>query len=191
MKSSMTRHSRLKRFVLGTMLALVAPLALATPPSEAQADRLLEILRARAMIEQMLSQMEAEQERAFDQQMADYPIDDEQRARLERIADKGNQAVKRALAWENLKPIYHEIYRSTFNAEETQALIDLYSSPAGQMILDRMPQLMQKSMSVVQQMLFPVIQEMQDALVHELPGMPGDAPPDDMPSADAEAPTTR
>ncbi len=157
-----------RRFPLVALLALAfcAPVALAAPPSEAQIDRLLEVMRAEQTATAMIPQVMASQQQMIAQLTQD--ADPQQREAAQRAAASSLRAVESALSWESLQPLYRKIYMDTFTAEDAEAMVTFYSSPAGQNLLDKMPLLMQNTMSAVQQLVIPMLQQMERDMRSEL-----------------------
>ena len=151
----------------GLLLCLLAPAALAQV-SDAQVDKLLEVMRARQTLDAVMPQVEASQRQMVEQMSAAKSLTPEQRARLDRLMQKSMASIRRAMAWEKMEPIYRDIYRQTFNAEDMDAMIGFYGSPSGQKLLDKMPQLMQNTMAGVQKLLVPMLEEMQRDIESEL-----------------------
>ncbi|MDR7192090.1 DUF2059 domain-containing protein [Luteimonas terrae] len=166
-----------RRFQLAALLAVAfcAPMAMAAPPSEAQIDRLLEVMRAEQTATAMIPQVMASQQQMIAQLTQD--ADPQQREAAQRAAASSMRAVESALSWESLQPLYRKIYMETFTAEDTEAMVTFYSSPAGQNLLDKMPLLMQNTMNEVQQLVIPMLQQMERDLRSELandPASPAD-----------------
>ena len=155
----------MKRALLILLLALSAPLAHAATPTQAaadaQVDRLLEVMRARETMESMMPQLEASQLEMMEQMTAGRTLTAAEHALFERIAARNAATIREMLTWEKLVPTYRDIYRQTFDTRDMQAMIDFYGSPAGQRVLDRMPQLVQHTMAAMQSLLVPVMQQMQ------------------------------
>lgn len=145
-------------------LLLATPLAFAQQPSQAQVDRLLEVMRAKETLDAILPQVQASQQQMVAQMVASGSIDESERARVESAIATTNQRITQALSWENLEPVYRDIYASTFTAEDVDAMVEFYSSPTGQNLLDKMPQLMQNTMTAVQQLVVPMLQQLEQDL---------------------------
>ena len=160
--------------ILLLALLLFAPFTLASahgadaPPDDARLDRLLEVTRARAMVEGMLPQVEASQRQVLAQMTAGQALDADRQARLEAIVLRSSAAIRQALSWENLEQVYRDIYRRTFSAEDIDAIIAFYETPAGQRMLDKMPTLMQHTMDAMQQLMVPVLEQMQEEILVEV-----------------------
>lgn len=161
--------------VLFALLLCLAPAAMAAQPSDAQVDKLLEVMRARATVDAMLPQVAASQRQMVAQMTAGQPLTPEQQAKLDRLLEKSMASVGRAMSWDKLEPVYRDIYRQTFTGEDMDAMIGFYSSPAGQKLLDKMPQLMQNTMAGVQKLLVPMLEEMQREIEAEVKAASKDA----------------
>lgn len=148
-------------------LLLAASAAFAPTPVAAQGaddariDRLLEVTRARQLIDSMLPQVEASQQQMFEQIAAGRRIDADQQAAMERIRERSAAALRQVLAWDNLEPIYRDLYRETFSAEDVDAMLAFYESPTGQRVLDKMPLLMEKTMVAMQRIVVPLLQQLE------------------------------
>jgi hypothetical protein len=69
--------------------------------------------------------------------------------------------MKEILDWNKLEPMYVRIYQKSFNQQEIDSLIAMYKSPAGQMLLNKMPVVLQNTMGEMQQLMQPVMQRIQ------------------------------
>ena len=154
-------------FALAVLLA-AAPFAAAQQPSEAQVDRLLEVMRAKETLDATLPQVQAMQQQMVAQMTADQDLDEEDRARINRMLESTNSSLATVLTWERMGPLYRDIYAQTFTAEDVEAIIGFYESPAGQKTLDKMPQLMQNTMNAVQQLVMPLLQQLEQDIAAEL-----------------------
>ena len=154
-------------FALAVLLA-AAPFAAAQQPSEAQVDRLLEVMRAKETLDATLPQVQAMQQQMVAQMTADQDLDEEDRARINRMLESTNSSLATVLTWERMGPMYRDIYAQTFTADDVEAIIGFYESPAGQKTLDKMPQLMQNTMNAVQQLVMPLLQQLEQDIAAEL-----------------------
>lgn len=172
----------MKRALLALLLALSAPLANAATPTQAatdaQVDRLLEVMRARETVESMMPRLETSQLQMMEQLTAGRALTAAEHALFERIAARNAATIREMLTWERLVPTYRDIYRQTFDTEDMQAMIDFYGSPSGQRVLDRMPQLMQHTMDAMQTLLAPVMQQMQQDAIAEVEASLADIEPE-------------
>ena len=160
----MLRAPLLSRLLAGACLALFAASALAAPPSDADIERLLKASRAESMLGAILPQMEAMQQQQFQQLTAGKDLTAEQKAEVERIQSRTNEIVRKSLAWEEMRPLYVDVYRKTFTSEEVKSIAKFYESPAGKNLLDKTPALMQNLMLAIQQKIVPMLEELQTEL---------------------------
>ena len=122
-----------------------------------------------------MPQVEASQQQMVEQLTAGQPLTDQQRQDMQRILATSARRVREALAWDKLQPLYRDIYRQTFTGDDMDAMIGFYSGSAGQKLLDKMPQLMQNTMTAMQKVIVPMIEQMQRDVAAEMQAPP--APP--------------
>ena len=159
---------QLSRVFALAVLLLAAPFASAQQPTEAQVDRLLEVMRARETLDAIMPQVQASQQQMVAQLTAEEQLSAEERQRIERSAAESSAQMAEILSWEKMAPLYRDIYSNTFSADDVEAMIGFYSSEAGQNLLDKMPQLMENTMAAVQQMIVPMLQELEQDITAEL-----------------------
>ena len=63
-----------------------------------------------------------------------------------------------------MKPQLMVVYRDIFTQEEINGLIDFYKTPTGQTMTRKMPQVLQKSVQISQNMMMQVIPKMQQLM---------------------------
>ena len=164
----MSRHlpprRMFQRWLAAACLALCTASALAAPPSDADIERLLKASRAESMLNAILPQMEALQQQQFEQLTAGKPLSAEQKAEVDRIQSRTNEIVRTSLAWEQMRPLYIDVYKKTFTSEEVKAMAKFYESPAGKSLLDKTPLLMQNLMQAIQQKMIPMLEALQTEL---------------------------
>lgn len=161
------------RLCLLLVLALVALPLMAAEPTDADIDRLLKASRAESLLAAILPQMEAVQQQEFDKHFAGKEMTEEQKAEVARIQAKTNEIVRKALSWEQMRPVYLEVYKKTYTRDDVRAITKFYESPAGKRMLDKNPALMQNIMSAVQQKMVPMLEELQG----EIKNIPVTPPP--------------
>jgi len=142
-------------------LLLISGLVHAAPPSQAQIDQLLDVTQVRESIASMLPQIQASQQQMIQQMLAGKAFSEQQQRELDALMATSMNTVARLLSWDELQPLYRDLYAQTFDADEVQAMIDFYTSPVGQSMVRKMPLLMQNAMQAVQARLLPFLQELQ------------------------------
>jgi len=143
---------------------LLASGAQAAPPSDAEIERLLKASHAQGMLDAIGPQVEAMRRQEFERLLGDAKLSPEQRAEADRIQARSSQIMRQSLSWEQLRPLYIDVYRKTFTSEEIEAMVKFYESPTGKAMLDKTPLLIQNLMAAMQQKLMPML----DALEKEL-----------------------
>lgn len=156
----------MKRYALAALLLLSTPLALATsasdaPAPDAQVDELLRVMRAQKTVEALVPQVQASQQQVVQQVTAGQTLTAVQQRQLDNIVYKSNARMLGALSWQRMQPLYRDIYRRTFSDDDMAAMIAFYGSPAGQRLLDKMPQLMHNTMTAMQTLMRPMLEQMQ------------------------------
>lgn len=147
--------------LLALFLTLPYAAAHAAEPSEADIDRLLQASRAQSLLNGVVPQLEAMQQQEFDKHFAGKELNDEQKAEVARIQAKTREIVQRALSWEEMRPLYVDVYKKTYTREEIRAITKFYESPAGKSLLDKNPLLMQNLMAAIQEKMVPMLEELQ------------------------------
>jgi hypothetical protein len=123
---------------------------------EAKIERILELTNADAMMDQVFNQMKA----MTSSQMASSSTP-EQRARAEQTQSQIMDLVRTRMRWDKLRPQYVKLYSETFSDGEIDGMLGFYQSPAGQAVLQKMPVLMGKTMTLVQALMSELMPEIQ------------------------------
>ena len=163
------------RYVLACALALASPSVFAARPTDAQIDKLLETTHARSMVENMMSQVEGMQKQLVDQSLEGRTLTAAEQAKIDRLISITSRTLRDTMTWERMLPMYHRIYAESLEAEDIDAMIAFYETPAGQHVLERMPAIVQKSLVEVQQLLAPALKKMQQDIADELATMETEA----------------
>jgi len=142
--------------------------ALAQPPSTEQVRKLFEVTRTAEMTQASIGQMGAVPQQMIAQMTAGKNLSDEEQEKIAREMEKFQAVVARVMDWEKVEPIFIKMYADSFDAQDVQAMIDFYDSPAGRKMVAKTPQLMQNMMAAMQQLLLPLMQEMEKELQQTL-----------------------
>ncbi len=150
---------------LALQLALTLPAAcLATEASPASIEKLLDVTRAETLVDSMYANLEQAMRGGMQQALQGQTLSDEQRRVIELAPKRFAEVMRQEFSWATVKDIYVQIYRESFTEEEVQGLIAFYVSPAGQAYVNKMPQVMQRSMFVMQQRMQPLMAKMKEAM---------------------------
>jgi hypothetical protein len=94
---------------------------------------------------------------------------DEQKAKAAELQEKIFNLMQSRMSWEKMRPQYVKLYSDTFSDEEIDGLAAFYESPAGKAMLEKMPVLMAKSMSIAQDILKEIAPQIQQIVKDSLP----------------------
>lgn len=156
-------RTRAAALLLALAASFAAPAALATEPTDAQVDRLIEVMDMRRVLDEMFVQMDAASAQASERFLGEDATP-EQRAAVRGALAKQQASLRRLLSWDNMGPVYKRIYRRLFSAEEIDAMIAFYGSETGRGIMRKMPQIMELGMQEMQPMLQAYMAEMRREL---------------------------
>ncbi len=154
----------MKRLLLILIAVCVSGTAYATEATDASAKKLLRVTKAEKMIEASYAQLRpmmesmiknsrlpaAEQEKALTDFRKNYP-------QIEKV-------FREELSFEKLESEYLAIYKATFSEEEILGMIEFYESETGQAVLNKMPQVVQNTMGLVQKKIPLVIQKIEKSI---------------------------
>ena|ERR1700676_488942 len=150
-------------FVLALLLA--APHARSQESTkEAKIQRLLTVMNADNMIDQMFEQI-----KAMTASQVPPGVSPEQIAKAHEIQNKIMDVVKAHISWEKMRPQYVKLYAETFTDEEVNGMLAFYESPAGRAMLEKMPALVTKIMEVAQGQMKDVLPEIQRIIRESTP----------------------
>lgn len=159
---------KMKKILVAIFLSTTPFLCYAAEPSQESIEKLLKVTQTQKMVEQMIPQIEGMMKSVADKEIDAQNLPPEQSAEAKALSASITKKVipilRDQLSWGNLKKIYIPIYRESFTQEEIDGLIAFYSSPAGNALVVKMPIVAQKSMAATQQLIVPMMQQMQKAV---------------------------
>jgi uncharacterized protein len=151
------------------VITLLAPLIFASlahcaPASEESIDRLLADAKVEKLLDTMLVNVDQVMRRSMEASMQGQQLSPEQRRAIDATAATFVQVMREEMTWDKLRPLYVQIYQESFTQEEIDGLIAFYESPAGVAFVEKMPVVMQKSMSLMQSRMAPMMEKMKAAM---------------------------
>lgn len=149
----------------------------AAPPTEAQVERLLNLLDVPQLIDQMLLVQMQEGARIGAERGLGPDATPEQRTKLEHVLEGQQRSLRETLDWDRLRPMYVRVYAQTFTAEEVDAMIAFYGSETGRGIRAKLPRAMQLAGEEVRPLIEEAVDRMQRDIDRELGS--GDKPATD------------
>ncbi|MBL9187847.1 MAG: DUF2059 domain-containing protein [Opitutaceae bacterium] len=147
----------------------VAALAVhAAEPSKQSIERLLEVTEVQKLVGSMFGQVDDMMKQSMDEMIQRRSLPSEAKEVLDSFRRKMVANMKEQVTWDKMKELYFDIYRESFTQEELDGLIAFYESPAGKAFVNKMPVVMQKTMTATQRLLGPILEKIQVAMQEAL-----------------------
>ena len=149
--------------LLLSILGLALSVTAATAKTDADKLELAVQLAALMDMDQMVGTMQNQMEAMMQQELAGTAECEDATAAITEFSQAVSTLTRKELSNEVFLPKVAEIYAEIFDADELQGMIDFYRTPLGRKMLARMPELMEKSMTLAQnqvQDLAPRIDEL-------------------------------
>lgn len=137
---------------LSLIVALVATwpaFAQDQPASEASVRELMALTNSKALVDQMYAQVDGMMESAMKDAMGGRTGNAEQQRLAAEMRAKMVALLREDMGWEDLEPVYLQLYTSTLSQSEVEGMNAFYKSPAGQAVIAKMPLMMQSLMKVL------------------------------------------
>jgi len=155
------------RAVLVVLLSLLAAPVLAqnVPPSEDSVRRLLDLLQNRRVLEDAMSNMDGFTQKVMEQarQEEGVTFNAKQQQILDQFHTDMMSAIKDELAWSKLEPDFVSAYTKTFSQKEVNDMIAFYSSPSGQAVANKLPQVARQMSADIQERMMPLVKRIQQS----------------------------
>ena len=149
-------------------LAVMSSTVQASPPSSAQIERLLQVMEAQKIVDQMIPAMMQQSRMMVDQNLAKSDTSEADKARANQVMASQEASLRAMLSWTNLKPVYLRVYSDTLSAEEVLAMTRFYESPEGRSVMQKMPQILQRTMVELQPLAQSAMEKMMADLQTEM-----------------------
>lgn len=130
------------------------------PPSDESLHRLIDVVQAQKLTENIRSQMGAVMMRSAKQALGDSKFDPEEEKIFTRAMNRLTDVVMEQIAWPKMEPDILAIYKKTFTQKEVDDLVAFYQSPSGQAVVQKMPLVMQQSMALGESKIQTIIPQM-------------------------------
>jgi hypothetical protein len=137
--------------------------AQAAAPSDESLERLIVAMHVPAQTDAMLAAMERGFDASVSRASAGKPLTEAQQQSLASARESFLTMTHDLMAWDKLKPIYLQSYREVFSQEEVDAMIQFYSTPLGQSVIEKQPRVMQRAQALMTPQMMSIQQRLQDA----------------------------
>ncbi len=165
----------------------------ATPATLAEAESVLKTMHFDEMMAKIIEQQKKAMGPALQRMMAGMKVPPEDRARFAEMQKKIMDETMDTLAGADMQGAVARIYSQVFSKEELDSLGAFYSTPAGQAMVAKQPQVqeaMMKEMMPVMQQLGPKLQKMAQDYAAEKAAAKAAAAPAAAPAAPADTPAS-
>jgi hypothetical protein len=112
-------------------------------------------------MDSVLAQMEGAMKASLQRLTKGKPLTADEQATLDKQQAKMSDILKEELSWDKVKDQYVQAYREMFSQEEIDGLIAFYQTPVGQSLMNKQPELANRTMAILQQRMAPVMQRIQ------------------------------
>jgi hypothetical protein len=148
-----------KLIILFASIVLVSG-AYAAPPSPESIDTLLAATKAEKLLISVFDNMDEMMRRSMATAIKEQKLSAAQQRFIDAAPTKFAQVLREEMSWSRMRPLYIQIYQESFSQEEIDGLIAFYKSPVGIAFVEKMPLVMQKSMTIMQSRMGSMMQKM-------------------------------
>ena len=110
--------------------------------------------------DQTMQSMQGQMRGMMEEQFKSYATCEAAQPVLREFSGKLSDRMMGYLTDENLKVDIAAVYADVFTVEELRGVVDFYRSPIGKKLVERMPELMQKSMGITQDRMKAMMPEL-------------------------------
>jgi hypothetical protein len=174
--------------IAAAVLALAALFSTAHAATAESVERLLQVMKVQSQLETMMSRtlpamqqsMRESMLASMRQAMGDRFDPERARRMFDNVQARVDPMLRELTSWERLRPDLVAIYSETFTQEEIDGLAAFYDTPLGRALVDKMPEVTQRSVQLMQRRLAPMMQRVlqisKEAVLEELANEPPRAP---------------
>jgi uncharacterized protein len=131
------------------------------PPSDASLHELLDVMQAHKIVDAIIAQSDTIGRNAVQQALNGRALDAQEQKILDTQLDKVHGVIERELSWDKISPMYMNIYRTSFDQKEVNDMIAFYKSPTGQAVIEKLPAVMQQSMTQMRTYIATIMPQIQ------------------------------
>jgi hypothetical protein len=135
--------------LLIAVLLLVAPVHAQTgPPSDASVRELLALSKSERLIDGMWQQMDQVMKSSVTAATSEG-LNDAQRKVMDDMSTEMVAIFRDVMSWNDLEPRLIDLYKQTLTQSDVDGMVTFYKSAAGQALIEKMPLIMQRSMTLM------------------------------------------
>jgi hypothetical protein len=152
-----------------TVPAVATPTPTPTPttpaPTKESIEKLLVAMNVESMVANIQARANAAVKNGMQNALRGQVTTPEQQKIMDDLAKKISTDVGGELSWANMKPLYTQVYSETFTQEEIDGLTQFYESPTGKVFVAKVPQVMDKTMVLMQARIGPLMRNLQKSIM--------------------------
>jgi uncharacterized protein len=150
--------------LLNTTLSFAAD----SRPTEDSIRRLLTVTEAKKLLDGAASSIDQSVDMMMKQALKGQTVDEQTQKIIDDMRTKMSAVLKESLRWEDLEPMFIDIYSRSLTQGEVNGMLKFYESEAGQAVVRKLPLITQNTMQAMQarmQTMIPkIVQIQQDTL---------------------------
>lgn len=153
------------------LLASTQAYAADTPPSEESIHRLMAATDARKTLDSIFETFDSAMNQGVRQGLAGKKMTPKEQAVMDEMRGKLLDVFKEALAWNDMEPMFVQVYQRSLTQAEVDGMIRFYESDAGKAVVRKLPLIMQNTTQLMQERLktvLPKIQQVQQEMAEKM-----------------------
>jgi hypothetical protein len=161
------------RWIVGLCTLAIACTGYAADPvpTQASVQELLTVMQSRQLVDSTLAQADTYLRASMEQTLGGHQPSADEQAILDDLRTQSITVLRQAMQWPTLEPRFIEIYQASFSQTEVDGMLAFYRSTAGKAVIARMPDAMQRTMMVMQELvngMMPRLRELQTEALDKL-----------------------
>lgn len=161
----------MRKFLVLIAIWVATGWAQAAPPSTESIEALLTITKSERLMDSAYANLEPVMRQSMAQALKDKHLNAAQQKIIDSAPARFAAVFREEMTFAKLKPLMVQMYQESFSQEEIDGLASFYKSPAGVAMIEKMPIVMQKTMTMMQTMMPPMLERfgaVMEALLNEV-----------------------
>lgn len=141
------------------------------PPTEASIRELMDVTHEQKLVDGIIDQSNGLMLKSVRQANGGVPLDPEEEKIAARAVGKLTDVLRQQISWAKMEPMMIDLYKKSFSQKEVNDMLAFYRTPSGQAVIEKMPALMNQTMTVSQakiQAMLPQIRDIGTEMGQEL-----------------------
>jgi hypothetical protein len=164
----------MKRLTLLLCLALCLPLTAHADDAtkRAKVQEMLNLLHIDRTMDQLMDLFEKEAAAATNAKLNSQGASADRKTRMDAFQKQLFDFIESQIGWKSMQAEYIDLYANTFTEDEIDGMLAFYKSPAGVAMINKTPELMTKSSTMVQKKMLAIEPQIQK-MVQDFASNPG------------------